>query len=394
MRGKDHASEPTARGVQSLLGGFRNHLEGHVDVALVDLRHSETGDACHGPVHCVLRRSSTQNIVVGIGLDCAHSVGWINVFDGQGLAFLLETCKDLVLEPKADIHVLQIHSRGAGQRVLATLRNDHHSIALGAHERLAMVQDLIEADLHLWHQADVHVSCGQGSLHCEETAALAWQLHEADAIGVARSLNIGRVYGVAGLCAGSAKAQGPFHHREVVVDGNGKSHTSAIVLLSIERREDLQDSPMGAIAPQREEVAHILGLEHRGRVRRSWIVSLVLKDGATMLVDVLYHLFRELEPIGGLHNAIEAVHDAEDARHPVAAQADRNLADGHVQAWADGPAGHDRSATARLRRVEVQELTWTSSEELVVGLALSRGVHSLRGAHGLQGVGAVIKEAR
>mmetsp|Transcript_94249 Transcript_94249/g.211295 ORF Transcript_94249/g.211295 Transcript_94249/m.211295 type:complete len:444 (+) Transcript_94249:396-1727(+) len=155
--GEAHASKPPAAAVDPLLHSA-DHLHGQVAIPLVDLGRGDASKSCHGSMHGMLCQRTAVDAVVRVRLDRAHHVGRVEILDGQRSALGLEAILDLVLQPRAHVSIRWALTGVPEQRCPATIRDNHNRVSLAAHHGLAVGQHLLQGELHLGDQADVHVA--------------------------------------------------------------------------------------------------------------------------------------------------------------------------------------------------------------------------------------------
>mmetsp|Transcript_43182 Transcript_43182/g.128972 ORF Transcript_43182/g.128972 Transcript_43182/m.128972 type:complete len:329 (-) Transcript_43182:712-1698(-) len=325
----------------------------------------------------VLSQGAAVDAVVGVRLDGPHHVRGVYVLDRQRLPLLLEARQDLVTEPRPNVSAVWPLPGIPEERLPAAVCDHDDSVALVAHQVLAVAEHLLQRDLHLGEQADVDVARGQRTLQRQEAAVLTQQLHEADAVSVARRLHVRGVDRLPGLGARRLEAEADVHHGEVVVDGAGDAHAGALVLQLKQRGEELHQALVRTLATEDEELPDLVLLEGLGHPRVRRVASVALQNGAPLEVDVLDHLGGQPLPTCIVRETLEAVLDAIDGLHAVGRQHLVERADGVVLPGAEAAARDDRRGKLRILRVEVEILAGSCGEHLVVGPAC--GVQAARG---------------
>mmetsp|Transcript_105212 Transcript_105212/g.304335 ORF Transcript_105212/g.304335 Transcript_105212/m.304335 type:complete len:889 (-) Transcript_105212:6713-9379(-) len=363
---EEHPREPSAVQAHAAPRNLREHLQGHIDVALVYLRDAHTGKPGHRAVHGMLRKHSAIVAIERVRLLGPNCVGGVDVLNGQRLLLLLEACEDLVLQPRPDVQLVCGSLEVLEESVPATIRDRHDTIALLRHDGLAMVQDLVQGDLHLRKQADVHVTGRQSGLERKEAAVQASQLDHADAICVACRLDVCRGQGVPGHRACGVKAERAVQERDVVIDRRGDRQASAGVVDAGQGGGHLQGAAHCAIASEHEELPDAVLLEHLCSLGVARVPTTGLQDAAALLVDVLHELVGHVGPFRPLQNTLEAIHDPIDPLDAIAAQGQDDFADRIVLSGGDAAGCEHRSASRRILRIEVQGLPRAGAEQLVV----------------------------
>mmetsp|Transcript_30740 Transcript_30740/g.67302 ORF Transcript_30740/g.67302 Transcript_30740/m.67302 type:complete len:210 (-) Transcript_30740:619-1248(-) len=206
-------------------------------------------------MHCVLRQSAPVDPIKGVSLNRPDSVSGVDVLDGQRLAFLLELCRNPVPQPKPNVAVIRririLSQHGVG----ASVGDDYHSVALGRHQVLAMIEHFLEGHLHLRQQANVNVPRGERCLQGHIAVLTPGHLDEADAVRVAGGLDISSSNGASGHRAGCVETKGPAHHWDIIVDRAWNSDAGTFDSLILQGCEDLQYTSKRTLASQGEELA-------------------------------------------------------------------------------------------------------------------------------------------
>mmetsp|Transcript_23475 Transcript_23475/g.70540 ORF Transcript_23475/g.70540 Transcript_23475/m.70540 type:complete len:233 (-) Transcript_23475:940-1638(-) len=207
--------------------------------------------------------------IVGVGWDRPHHVSRVDILDGERQLNRFEMGKDLVLQPHSRIAQLLVAPsvRLTGpldQGVTASLGHNNNGVALGLHEVGAMLEDLFQAHVHLWQQADIHIARRQRGHHRQIPAVPPHELDQADTIRVASRLHIRRVDGFQRFRTSCVETECPVQQSDVVVDGLRDAHDGALPRLLGHGLVLRVGAAVGAIAADDEVLPHPPGPE-RGR---------------------------------------------------------------------------------------------------------------------------------
>mmetsp|Transcript_56997 Transcript_56997/g.133685 ORF Transcript_56997/g.133685 Transcript_56997/m.133685 type:complete len:298 (-) Transcript_56997:3160-4053(-) len=294
-------------------------MDRQVDISHVGPHHRDAGEPGHRRMHRMVRKCCAIGAVVSICLHRAHHIRWIDVFDRQGPALLLEAGEDLVSEPNAHV-TFRGHTCPPEERRLGTIRHDDDSIALGGHNVFAVSEHLLQINLHFWQEAQIDISSCHGCIHGQEAASQAKELHQSNAIGIACGLDVRGLNTVASLRASSVEAKAGVYHGQVVVHGAGDGNQCAFVVDRLQSRSQLQGALVRTVTAQDEELLASSRLQHGSHVSMSCIAALAFENGATFVVDVLDHFRRELQPVLFFWEAAKARLHSEDVGDPVSFQ--------------------------------------------------------------------------
>mmetsp|Transcript_59549 Transcript_59549/g.169363 ORF Transcript_59549/g.169363 Transcript_59549/m.169363 type:complete len:276 (-) Transcript_59549:2319-3146(-) len=261
-------------------------------------------------------------------------------------------------------------------------------MALRAHEVLAVLEHLVEADVHLGQQADVHVTRGKDRHHREVSAVPPHELHEAYAVRVARCLHVGAADGLERLAAGRVEAEGPVKHVDVVVDGLGHAHDRNLVANLLRALESVHGARLGAVSANDKVLRDVHLLERLCNVDMLRVAPVAHQNGPALHVDVLDGVRRQLHPLLRLYHALVASDAPKDVWHAVTGERHDDLPNDRVQPWAKSTTSDNHRGT--LRRVKVQDLARAASQHLVVDVAAVVALVEARDR--LRGPGILVQE--
>mmetsp|Transcript_133084 Transcript_133084/g.315456 ORF Transcript_133084/g.315456 Transcript_133084/m.315456 type:complete len:224 (+) Transcript_133084:2430-3101(+) len=200
-----------------------------------------------------------------------------------------------------------------------------------------------------------------------KTAMPTHELHQANAVRVARGLHVGGINRLLRLTAGSVEAERPVEDGDVIVNGLGHTHHGTLVADLLHGFEGLHGALVRAIASQDEELSHLAALHHLGDLRVRGVAAVADQDAAPQLVDVLHGLRGELHPMLILHTALVAPDDAVDGLAAVRPKDLHDLTDDVVQAWAQATTSDNGGRHLRILRIKVDVARWSGPLKLKVG---------------------------
>mmetsp|Transcript_56997 Transcript_56997/g.133686 ORF Transcript_56997/g.133686 Transcript_56997/m.133686 type:complete len:218 (-) Transcript_56997:1459-2112(-) len=200
-----------------------------------------------------------------------------------------------------------------------------------------------------------------------ETAMPTHELHQANAVRVARGLHVGGINRLLRLTAGSVEAERPVEDGDVIVNGLRYTNHGNLVANLLGTREGLERARLRAIATNHEVLLDILLLQSLGNFHVCRVATITDKDGASFLVDVLHNIRRQGHPSVGLHHAFVASPAAVNVLYTVPGQSHHQLANHGVQARAQASTCDDHGRACTWSKV--QNLPRAAAQELEVGTA-------------------------
>mmetsp|Transcript_10108 Transcript_10108/g.27242 ORF Transcript_10108/g.27242 Transcript_10108/m.27242 type:complete len:289 (+) Transcript_10108:500-1366(+) len=211
----------------------------------------------------------------------------------------------------------------------------------------------------------------QCRLHGDEAAVPAHEFHQADGVVLALGLDVRGIDGLLRLRDCRVEAEGPVKHHDVVVDRLGDTDDRALVRAALELLhcvKGLHASLVRAIAAEDEVLLDVHGLEVFGDLRVGRVTAVAHQDAAAELMNLLHGFGRQLHPLLWGDETLVAALATVDVLHAVCMQHHDQLADHRVQPGAQASTIHN--ASRRGRRVEMEELSRTSHDHLVVDVEL------------------------
>lgn len=218
--------------------------------------HREICEPRHYPVSGHCPQTLTQYCVITVRLDCPDRIHWIQIFDSQlCVMFCRRILAELPLNVRSDIlqknpcyheysftyyrldiarlilnHVflpdahLVIHNGflGFNEPVDCSLGNNDHAVTFHLatlDDRLIDTMLALQLEVHLWDQADVHVTACQGGGYCNKTAVSSHQFDNPHPILSSFRLNICRVNERYSSLACSVKPERSINKWNVIIDG-------------------------------------------------------------------------------------------------------------------------------------------------------------------------------
>mmetsp|Transcript_3718 Transcript_3718/g.10448 ORF Transcript_3718/g.10448 Transcript_3718/m.10448 type:complete len:282 (-) Transcript_3718:1661-2506(-) len=265
LRRLQQAGEPPPLRIDAFSGLLRDGVYGDVHVLLIYLTNGHPTVASHCTVHRHLSKHRAINTVVRVGANRANHVRRVDVLDTEGPAELLESRCDLVLQPWPHVGQQFVSTcvgpaRTLDERIAAPFCDHDDSVPLSLHQILCMLEHLLEADLHLGQEADIHAASGERSVHGNEPTMPAHELHKPNAVCVAARLHIGRLHALHRLGAGGVKAESLVEHRHVVVDCLGDAYDCALVVYVKATVEGLHGALVGAVSTEDEVLPDVHAL--------------------------------------------------------------------------------------------------------------------------------------
>mmetsp|Transcript_22309 Transcript_22309/g.76353 ORF Transcript_22309/g.76353 Transcript_22309/m.76353 type:complete len:223 (+) Transcript_22309:812-1480(+) len=204
----------------------------------------------------MLRQHRAIDAVLCIGRHSTDHVRGVDVLDGKWLLDLLEVSQDLVAHPDTDVLVVARAFARIAQGVGAAVGDDDDCVALGSHELLNISQKLVQVHMHLGDDTEVNDTRRHDCIQSDKATLFTEQLHEADAVGIARRFHISGFDGLFRLADRGVETEGLVHDGQVVVDGLRDADDGALVLHARQQPQDVDGTFLAAIASDDEELAH------------------------------------------------------------------------------------------------------------------------------------------